>query len=46
MQGLQSVSTLMDGELDGDEAAREIARLKVNSADAPGRAERETSSCR
>ena len=41
MQGLQSVSTLMDGELEGDEAAREIARLKVSSADAPGR-ERET----
>ena len=37
MQSLQSVSTLMDGELNVDEGAREIARLKVNSADAPDR---------
>lgn len=28
MQGVEIVSTLMDGELDFDEAAREIARLK------------------
>ena len=32
MQSLQNVSTLMDGELDGDEAAREIARFKTDSS--------------
>lgn len=37
MQSLQNVSTLMDGELDGDESAREIARLKIHTADEPSR---------
>ena len=32
MQGVESVSTLMDGELDADEAAREIARFKEDAA--------------
>ena len=32
MQNLHSVSTLMDGELDGDEAAREITRLKADAS--------------
>ena len=31
MQGVENISTLMDGELDGDEAGREIARLKADS---------------
>lgn len=37
MQNLQSVSTLMDGEQDGDEAAQEIARIKTNTADVSSR---------
>ncbi len=32
MQGVESISTLMDGELDADEAAREIARFKEDAA--------------
>ena len=32
MQNLQSVSTLMDGELNMDEAVREIARLKADAS--------------
>ncbi len=32
MQGVESVSTLMDGELDADDAAREIARFKQDAA--------------
>ena len=31
MQGVENISALMDGELDGDEAAREIAHLKQNA---------------
>jgi sigma-E factor negative regulatory protein RseA len=31
MQGVENISTLMDGELDGDEAGRAIARLKADS---------------
>ena len=31
MQSLQNVSTLMDGELNGDEAARQIPRFKTDS---------------
>ncbi|MEQ1775045.1 MAG: sigma-E factor negative regulatory protein [Burkholderiales bacterium] len=32
MQGVENVSTLMDGELDSDEAAREIVRFKQDAA--------------
>lgn len=32
MQGVESVSALMDGELDSDEAAREIARFKQDTS--------------
>lgn len=32
MQGAESVSTLMDGELEADEAAREIARFQQDAA--------------